>query len=122
MRYLISQLSKITEIPIGTIRFYEKSGLIAGEKDASVKSNNYTYYSEETIEKLDFIKEAKSVGFTLAEIKDCMDAWFEDRLNTEDKLQLMDDKIAQINAKIEELQQLKEKLAYAKQVIQNGEC
>tara|TARA_R110002111_G_scaffold221263_1_gene283597 strand:+ start:44 stop:163 length:120 start_codon:yes stop_codon:yes gene_type:complete len=37
---LINQLSKETGIPIGTIRFYEKSGLISGQTKKEVTTNN----------------------------------------------------------------------------------
>ncbi|MBI3233457.1 MAG: MerR family DNA-binding transcriptional regulator, partial [Bacteroidetes bacterium] len=37
---LVNKLSKETGIPIHTIRFYEKSGLIKGKKDETKKSNN----------------------------------------------------------------------------------
>ncbi len=51
-----------------SIRFYEKSRLIEGKHDESVKSNNYFHYDDVTIEKLEFISDAKSVGFTIKEI------------------------------------------------------
>ena len=38
---LINELSKKTGISTHTIRFYEKSGVIEGKQDESVKSNNY---------------------------------------------------------------------------------
>ena len=65
---LINELSKKTGISTHTIRFYEKSGLIEGKQDESVKSNNYFHYDEVTVEKLEFISDAKSVGFTIKEI------------------------------------------------------
>lgn len=71
---LISQLSREANIPIGTIRFYEKSGLISGTTKQGVTSNNYVYYDDEVTEKLRFIKMAKAVGFTLAEIRQVIDA------------------------------------------------
>jgi len=65
---LINELSKKTGISTHTIRFYEKSGLIEGKQNESVKSNNYYHYDDVTIEKLEFISDAKSVGFTIKEI------------------------------------------------------
>jgi MerR family Zn(II)-responsive transcriptional regulator of zntA len=73
---LINELSKKTGISTHTIRFYEKSGLIEGKQDESVKSNNYFHYDEVTIEKLEFINDAKSVGFTIKEIGQIIDAWY----------------------------------------------
>ena len=65
---LINKLSKQTGITAQTIRFYEKSGLIKGKRDVNVKSNNYLQYDEETVEKLQLIRDAKSVGFTIKEL------------------------------------------------------
>ena len=69
---LINELSKKTGISVHTIRFYEKSGLIEGKRDESVHSNNYFHYDEVTVEKLEFISDAKSVGFTIKEIAHLM--------------------------------------------------
>ena len=61
---LINELSKKTGISIHTIRFYEKSGLIEGKQDESVKSNNYFHYDEVTVEKLEFISVENSLNLT----------------------------------------------------------
>lgn len=66
---LISQLAKQTGIPVHTIRYYERYGLVKGKKDSSVKSNKYSYYDEEVIEKLELIKEAKESGFVTSSSK-----------------------------------------------------
>lgn len=50
------------------LRYYEKSGLFTGKKKNDIKSNSYTYYDDEVVDKLDLIRDAKSVGFTLSEI------------------------------------------------------
>ena len=60
---------------------YEKSGLIEGKQDESVKSNNYFHYDEVTIEKLEFISDAKSVGFTIKEMKKQILQFKDDVLN-----------------------------------------
>ncbi len=48
---LINELSKKTGITTHTIRFYEKSGLIKGERSKTVTTNNYFHYNEEVVEK-----------------------------------------------------------------------
>ncbi len=83
---LINELSKRTGITHHTIRFYEKSGLIKGKRLESVKSNNYFHYDEETVEKLNLIKGAKSIGFTISEISNLIDAWYDKKLSTKEKL------------------------------------
>lgn len=104
---LIHQLSKETETPIPTIRYYEKYGLFKGKKDQGVKSNNYTYYDAEVCEKLELIKEAKQIGFTLAEIKVLVDAWHSKRLSVARKKEILQLKIGEIDEKIRHLKQMK---------------
>ncbi|MFX5801684.1 MerR family transcriptional regulator, partial [Acinetobacter baumannii] len=76
----ISELSKQTGITAHTIRFYEKSGLIKGKRDEKVKTNNYFHYDEDTVEKLVLIRDAKSVGFTINEISQLIEAWYNNKM------------------------------------------
>lgn len=82
---LINQLSKETGLSIATIRFYEKSGLFRGKLKEENTSNNYRYYDDEVVQKLILIKEAKSVGFTLSEIQEIIDAWYSKQIGRQEK-------------------------------------
>ena len=63
----IGELSKITKVPIQTIRFYESEGLLCPvEVD---QWTNYRYYDETSIKKLSEILYLKNLGFSLKEIK-----------------------------------------------------
>ena len=116
---LISQLSKQTGVPIGTIRFYEKSGLISGFTNPEITTNKYVYYSEETVEKLQFIKDSKSVGFTLAEIREVIDAWFGNTLTKNEKTIILQKKIEEIEQKISELTWVKSQIESCLIDVQN---
>ncbi|PIQ22331.1 MAG: MerR family transcriptional regulator [Cytophagales bacterium CG18_big_fil_WC_8_21_14_2_50_42_9] len=116
---LINQLSKETGIPIGTIRFYEKSGLISGETKKEVTTNNYIYYGDEVVEKLRFIQMAKAVGFTLAEIKEVIDAWYKKQISKKAQIEVLDRKLLQIDNKIKELKAIKKHIAICKVNIEN---
>ena len=119
---LIGQLSKEVEVPIGTIRFYEKMGLFKGVTKPENKTNNYVYYSDEIAEKIEFIKEAKSVGFTLTEIKEVIDIWYENKLSVKQKVAILDRKLNQIDDKIKELKSVKKQLAVIKQEVIDLKC
>lgn len=108
---LINQLSKETGIPIGTIRFYEKSGLVKGQTKKEVITNNYVYYDEETVEKLRFIQMAKAVGFTLSEIKEVVDAWYKKQISKVAKIEVLNKKLLQIDEKMKELKVVKKQIA-----------
>ena len=68
MLYKIGELSKLTGIPIRTLRYYDSIDLF---KPSEVDLfTSYRYYKEEQIKDLKLINELKEVGFTLEEIRD----------------------------------------------------
>jgi len=119
---LINELSKKTGITVHTIRFYEKSGLIKGERSNTVTTNNYFHYGEDTVEKLEFIKEAKSVGFTISEISEIIIAWYGDKYSKMDKLKLLDEKLLSLEQKITEITEMKKLITQFKIDVLNDEC
>jgi MerR family transcriptional regulator, copper efflux regulator len=119
---LINQLSKETGVSVPTIRFYEKSGLFKGKRKPENKTNNYRYYDDEVVEKLDLIKEAKAVGFTLSEIKELISAWYSKKISQERKLAILDEKMLQIDAKIKELKAVKKQIAFLKTEVEKYDC
>ena len=119
---LINELSKKTGISIHTIRFYEKSGLIEGKQDPSVKSNKYFHYDEVTIEKLEFISDAKSVGFTIKEIGQIIDAWYNRKYTKQQKLEILDDKLISLEQKMKEIKEMKKQLLQFKDDVVNDRC
>ena len=119
---LINELSKKTGISTHTIRFYEKSGLIEGRQDPSIKSNNYFHYDEVTIEKLEFINDAKSVGFTIKEIGQIIDAWYNQKYSKEQKLYILNDKLVSLEQKMKEIKEMKKQLLQFKDDVINDRC
>jgi DNA-binding transcriptional MerR regulator len=119
---LINELSKITGLSIHTIRFYDKSGLIAGKQDESVKSNNYFHYDEVTIEKLEFISDAKSVGFTIKEIGQIIDAWYNEKYTQDEKLAILEEKLLSLDQKLNEIKEMKKKIVQFKEDVENHRC
>ena len=99
----IGELAKKSGLSIDTIRFYEKKGLIDVEL-FSRKSNNYRDYSEDSLERLMLIQQAKRLGFTLAEIQQWIRDFESDQLTADEKQSILGQKLAQIDNQIEELQ------------------
>ena len=119
---LINELSKKTGISTHTIRFYEKSRLIEGKQDESIKSNNYFHYDDVTIEKLEFISDAKSVGFTIKEIGQIIDAWFNRKYNKKQKLEILDEKLISLEQKMKEIKEMKKQILQFKEDVVNDRC
>ena len=119
---LINELSKKTGISTHTIRFYEKSGLIEGKQNESIKSNNYFHYDEVTIEKLKMIIDAKSVGFTIKEIGQIIDAWYNKKYSKHQKLEILDDKLISLEQKMKEIKEMKKQILQFKEDVVKDRC
>ena len=121
-KMLINELSKKSGVSAHTIRFYEKSGLIEGKQDESVKSNNYYHYDEAAIEKLEFISDAKLVGFTIKEIGQIIDAWYNQKYSKKQKLEILEDKLISLEKKMKEIKEMKKQLLQFKADVINNRC
>lgn len=66
--YRIGEFSKITNLSIRTLRYYNDIGLLIPEEVDFF--TNYRYYGKRNLEDVKIIEELKAVGFTLEEIRD----------------------------------------------------
>jgi MerR family copper efflux transcriptional regulator len=121
-KMLINELSKKTGISTHTIRFYEKSGLINGKRDESIKSNNYFHYDDVAIEKLEFINDAKSVGFTIKEIGQIIDAWYNRKYTKKQKLEILEEKLVSLEQKMKEIKIMRKQILQFKEDVINNKC
>lgn len=119
---LINELSKRTGVSIHTLRYYENYGLISGSSDETVVSNNYKQYNEILVEKVEWIVQAKKAGFTLAEIKKSLNEWFSGKLEADRKIEIVQDKIKEVDSRIRELKQVKKFLVDCLKDVENGDC
>ncbi|MFV5899180.1 MerR family transcriptional regulator [Enterococcus faecalis] len=66
--YTINQLAKDLNVPVSTIRYYEKKGVIFPKREA----NNYRAFNEHDKNQLRLILVMKYSGFTLKQIKELL--------------------------------------------------
>lgn len=119
---LIHELSKATGVSTHTIRYYHKSGLIKGKRDEQVQSNKYLHYDEETIDKLEFIRDAKSVGFTISEIARIIDSWHNREYSKAEKLSILNGKLATLEERLREILDMKERIEQFKEDVEGDLC
>lgn len=62
----IGEVSKLSGVGVEALRFYERSGLLGRPARTS---SGYRVYDPEVLERLDFIRRAQVLGFSLDEIK-----------------------------------------------------
>jgi DNA-binding transcriptional MerR regulator len=61
----IGEVSKQSGVGVEALRFYERQGLLGQPRRTA---SGYRLYDEEVLDRLDFIKRAQVLGFTLTEI------------------------------------------------------
>lgn len=94
-------MAKATELGVDTIRFYERSGLLG---HIERNSAGYRIYRDSIIKRLGFIKQSRTLGFSLAEIGNLLDLMHSNKraLSSELKKHLQDRQEG-IRAQINEL-------------------
>ncbi|MFP6848919.1 MAG: MerR family transcriptional regulator [Pseudomonas sp.] len=100
----IGELEKRSGASRHTLRYYESLGLISTGRSA----NNYREYSPQTLDDLSFIQQAQSMGFTLGEIGEILQARREQQMDCAQGARLVTRKLAEVEQKIAELHQLRE--------------
>ena len=105
--FTIGQVAAQAEIGVETIRFYERQGLIP---EPARRTSGYRQYTAETVDRLRFIRRAKELGFTLAEIKSLLSLRVDESSTAADVKRQAEQKIADIDAKIRSLQRMKKTL------------
>ncbi|MBU3103424.1 MerR family transcriptional regulator [Clostridium gasigenes] len=101
--YQIGEVSKICNIPIRTLHYYNDIGLLKPKKIDS--SNNYRYYSHEQLLDIRIIKDFKAEGFSLKEVGDLLK-----RDDIDFNKKMLDLKCIEIDKTISELEMLRKKI------------
>ena len=101
----IGELAEAVGVSADTIRFYEKRGLL-GDALYTRKANNYRNYDESAVDYLRTILRAKTLGFTLSEILELGTLWTSGRLSLEDRVKILEQKLAELEVKKQALTEL----------------
>jgi len=65
----IGQLAREAGVPIDTVRYYERNGLLPPPARGA---SGYRHYRPEDVARLRFVRRAKALGFTLNEIRELL--------------------------------------------------
>ena len=61
----VRDIARRSDVPVHTVRYYTRIGLL---KPARNRHNRYKQYKDSDVSRLRFIRQAKSLGYTLTEI------------------------------------------------------
>ena len=103
----IGQVAKRAGVNVETIRFYERKGLITQPLRTP---GGYREYPHEAIAKINFIKRAQELGFSLTEIAELLSWQADHRATCADVKQKAEAKISTIQGRIKDLQKMKRAL------------
>jgi MerR family transcriptional regulator, copper efflux regulator len=67
----IGTIAERAGLPRKTIRYYESIGLMASDR----RANGYRTFTDIDMHTLHFIKQARSLGFSVEEVRDLLDLW-----------------------------------------------
>lgn len=106
MNFTIGSLATATAVPVETIRYYQKRGLLA---EPLRPPGGIRRYDESYARRLRFIKRAKELGFSLEEIAELLA--LEDGQHCRAAERLGERKLAVIRQRIEQLRRIEKSLA-----------
>lgn len=89
-----------------TLRYYERIGLLQARR----RANNYREYDEQAVAELAFIRQAQAMGFALEEVRELLAARRNRQLDCARGAALIADKLVALDARLDELNQLRERL------------
>lgn len=112
----IGELARRAEVSRDTIRFYERHGLIRSDIDPEA-SNSYRIYPEDTLLTLDMIRDAQAAGLSIADITLFIGQYMAQDSEAEDMQRFLDDKIAEVAARLAASQRFLTLLEQTKQAL-----
>jgi MerR family transcriptional regulator, copper efflux regulator len=107
MNLTVGKLAQAAGVGVETIRFYERRGLLA---QPAKKTSGYRQYAPADVGRIQFIKRAQAIGFTLKEIGELMQLEQDSAAQCGDVQQRALDKVKLVEQKIAELTRMREEL------------
>lgn len=107
----VSELAREVGVEPYVVRYYSRIGLLRPHRDPD---NGYQRFSRTDLRRLLFVRRAQRIGLTLAEIRDLLDQPQREPGNCRGGIgELLERRLAEIERKLAELAQMKERMSRA---------
>lgn len=104
----IGEVSKVSGLPIKTIRYYEDIGLITPHR----QENGYRVFDDRNLYQLKFLRRSRSLGFSVKECAELIALYADpDRTSAQVK-KLAQTRLAEIEKNLQELQVIRAELRH----------
>ena len=107
----IGELANAAGMKAMTVRYYEQAGLLS---EPERTSSNYRVYEIADVERLQFIKKSRNIGFSLDEINEILQLHDRKEPTCEHVRALLDRKLAHIDSLMRDLKGFRSELAKLK--------
>lgn len=105
--YRIGELASELDLPVETIRYYEREGLLP---PPARTAGNYRLYGEKERERLAFVRNCRALDMTLEEVRALLNVRDTPQNNCEAVNTLLDQHIEHVSDRITELRRLERQL------------
>lgn len=109
----IGEAATATGVSAKMIRYYESIQLIQPGKRTEA---NYRTYGEKDLHNLRFIKRARTLGFSLDQIRELLSLWQDSKRASADVKAIAQAHVAELQTRIEELTEMRDTLSHLAQV------
>ena len=114
----IGQAATASGVSAKMIRYYESIGLIPA---ADRRDSNYRDYGAEDVHRLGFIRRARDLGFSIAEITDLLRLWGDRKRSSRDVKKLTMAHLGELDRKIAALGEMRDTLAHLVECCDGGD-
>lgn len=105
----IGEAAKKSGLSVKTVRYYDEINLIKPIKN---KATNYRHYTTADLAKLQFIGKARRFNFSIKECKELLSLYENQNRSSKEVREITLTKIAEIDVKLNELENLREQLSH----------
>lgn len=106
----IGEVSKRSGVGVEALRFYERQGLLG---NPSRTESGYRLYGEDVLERLEFIKRAQVLGFSLAEIARVISEKHAGQSPCAEVREIVRRRLGELDQRLKEMRDYREELAAA---------
>ena len=118
MNLTVGKLAEAAGVGVETIRFYERRGLL---QQPEKKSTGYREYKPDDVARIQFIKSAQAIGFTLKEIGELIQLEADHNSRCGDVQQRAQEKVQLVAQKITQLERMRDELNRLSQCCDSGQ-
>src|SRR5437867_5807252 len=106
--YTIGQLARGANVPVSTVRFYERHGIL---KPRGRSGGNYRQYDDASLERLRFIRASQAIGFSLADIRALIEIAYAEETPCDEMLGVGQKQLAEVRQRLKDLRRVEKALA-----------